>query len=1104
MPPRKRRTTARKTTTARKSTTSRAAKPAPIPPVVGPGERLYVLSVPFEERGVANANGARWDPYHRQTIYVGTLLPYGLTPYASPDYSWERYLEDDLNGSVAPTQPSAMRFTPRPHQTEAVTKIASASARGYRGFLEADDVGLGKTISSWLGAVEVAKQRGAAKVLVMCPKGVIPHWRRTIAALGDHGLQVVVINYDQAKKLLTIPDSASSAARTRTKNKAIASKGQPVVDWDIVLLDEAHKCFPYDTLIDTDAGRIPIGLVVEEELDVRVLCRDDETGETVYRPITHRFCRPHAAPLVRVVHELGEFKCTDDHPIWTEEYGYVAAGELATCEGEGRSAEMRDLREGVLDLFPRSEDSQDLFEAVRQPTPEDAPRPKAQHGHNCGSDLCSVREEVRSEVAARQQASHILLDSMQRDLSHRKQRGEATAWREGSRPLRDHRSPEQGQEDARPQRASQAVEPDAQSRDRSQDGGQQEGADLSFARREWAANGASTATPWVDGVPDGTPNRLAEDVADRTGGGESPDLLQGGSGAHRIDDRHRGGRQFAPHATLAVLGQEEGARTRPSRVVRVEVLERGGPGGPRSSGGTDRRVYNVEVAEHHNYFANGALVHNCKNQSSQRTQAAARIARYAAAAKTAPFVIWMSATAGQNPTELAYLAPLFAQLTGATKTELKDFGQWLSDQGFCVSYNDRFKKWDWGLIPEAAAPAEVAQIMAHRERDLSKIYSMLFAGADAPSIRRLPTDIAGWPEVQRIAHPVDLDREQRRLYEEAWTVFRSDMRLFARGRDPKGGMAARLRFRQKASLIRVPGTVDLILDMLDNGHQVAVSVEFHETSDAIREALEAAKVPVAEFSGRNSDTREMERIAFQRGQRTVMLFSVTEAISLHQGEQLPDGTAATDVPRASVVHDPRYSGLDSIQIEGRTHRDGQAANVYYTFGAGTVEEQIVRTLVGRILSTKAMAGDDVSAVRELEAVLEEAALGEPVDAGEPAPSPAPSSGQAGSPPSSVRGGVRAPTPVVGQRTSAGSLPTKRPVAAPQTARTAPTTRTAPATRRAPSAAAPPPQQRRPRVDASMTPEERAFREALAGKKVGPKKKPATSAERQAFRDSLRD
>lgn len=749
MPPR-RRTASRKATSARKpaarkAPASRAAKPAPIAPVVGPGERLFVLSVPFEERGVANANGARWDAYTRQTIYVGAALPYGLTPYASPDYSWERWAEDELNGTTLPTQPSGMTMTPRPHQQVAIDKIAATAARGFRGFLEADDVGLGKTIASWLGAVEVAKQRGATKVLVMCPKGVIPHWRRTIAAVGDHGLRVVVINYDQSKKLLTVPESAANATRAKTKNKRIASAGTPVVDWDIVLADESHKL---------------------------------------------------------------------------------------------------------------------------------------------------------------------------------------------------------------------------------------------------------------------------------------------------------------------------------------------------------------------------------KNES-QRRAAFSRIGRYAAAAKTSPFVIWMSATAGQNPTELGYLAPLFAQLTGATKTELKDFGQWLSDQGFCVTYNARFKKWDWGLIPDTAAPAEVAQIEAHKERDLAKIRSLLFDGPDSPSIRRLPTDIAGWPEVQRIAHPVELDRDQRRLYEQAWTAFRSDMRLFAKGRDPKGGMAARLRFRQKASLLRVPGTVEFILDMLDNGHQVAVCVEFHETVDAIRDHLAAAKVEVAEFTGRTVATRESERLAFQRGHRKVMLFSVTEGISLHQKEQLPDGTLATDAPRTTYVHDPRYSGLEGIQIEGRAHRDGMAANVYYAFGAGTVEGKIVRTLVSRVLSTKSMAGDDVTSVRALEALLDEAALGDDDPTTDHLAEP-----PAGATTGALGGGAAAPIRVPAGRPATvrppRTLPTAPPVSTPPTRvaqprRTpagpsaAPAARTSPVpARNAPSSALPPRRVKAGRAETSMTPEERAFREALAGGRVRATKPAPTAAERQAFRNQLRE
>ncbi|MGV8847393.1 SNF2-related protein [Tessaracoccus sp.] len=576
-------------------------------PVPGPGERLWVLAIPFEERGVGAANGARWDRVLKQTIFVGRELPFGLAPYVSAPYSWERWQEDELTGSVQPVSRSPFRMTPRKHQIVAAQKIAAAAAKGYRGFVEADDVGLGKTISVLGGVLLTGRARKAKTVLIVCPKGVIQHWRNTIAAVGDGGMRFVVTNYDQAAKLLTTPDmsltkSGAPRARKASKketNRATANQGEPTVAWDIVIADESHKL-----------------------------------------------------------------------------------------------------------------------------------------------KNASLRRAIISKVF-----------------------------------------------------------------------------------------------------------------------------------------------------------------------------------------------------------------------------------RYQQTAAQAPFVVWMSATVGQDPTELGYLAPLLAQLTGAKRSALADYGQWLSDQGFCVEFNKRFDTWDWAKIPEDASPDVRAQIMNLREQDLRRVHAILFAGQDAPAIRRLPSDIAGWPEVQRIPYPTELDVIGRARYMAAWTTFRTEMNLAARGKNPAGGMAARMRFRQKASLLRVPSTVEQVLELLDNGLQVAVSVEFHETSDAIRAGLLAAKVACAEYSGRNTDVRESERLAFQHGHRKVMLFSVLEGISLHAGESLADGSTGSQAGRATIVHDPRYSGLDSIQIEGRCHRDGQAANVYYSFAAGTVEEGIVQVLFSRIVSTKQMAGDDVSTVKAVEAVL---------------------------------------------------------------------------------------------------------------------------------------
>lgn len=546
--------------------------------------------MPYPDRAIAGAHGARWHSGLRATIYTGTALPHGLTPYQSHPFSWERWREDELNPAPLPPPAASGTLKARPHQADAANAILNAARIGARGFLLADDVGLGKTISALEGVLALQQIRPVRTLLIVCPLTVVPHWRRTVADLGlaAHGIQVCVINYDRLKKLLDVPASAQAAKRTATKNRRIAKDGTSIVDWDVVIADESH-------------------------------------------------------------------------------------------------------------------------------------------------------------------------------------------------------------------------------------------------------------------------------------------LL--------------------------------------------------------------------------------------RNMSAQRTQAFARIAGYGLKREDAAFVLWMSATAGQTPLELGYTSPLLAQITRSPGSALRDFGPWLQEQGFHVEHEARFDRWLWTDNPE------------DRGRDIAAMRELLFDRKVPVAMRRLPTDIAGWPEVTRALLPVDLSPEQRRLYEEAWTSFRQEMRLASKGRDPKAGMVARLRFRQKASLLRVDGTVDHVSDLLENGHQVAVSCQFLESLDHIKAALEKAKVPVAVMDGRDPSGREGQRMAFQTGRARVVLFTPTEGFSLHQDELLADGTHATSAPRSMVIHDARYSGIAALQTEGRTHRDGKASVIYYAFGEDTVEEDMVRVLLARIESTKALVGDDTETIRMLEAVL---------------------------------------------------------------------------------------------------------------------------------------
>jgi superfamily II DNA or RNA helicase len=559
--------------------------PARAPTPNPAARRIFVLEVPFELRTIAQRAGAVWNPGAKAFVYHGERLPAALEPFRSQPYSWERFKEDELSGADPVAASPERNVQLRDHQKKAVAAVRAALAAGRSGFLNADDVGLGKTIETWAAAREM---KDAETVLVVCPLAVVAHWRRTIQWMGDRGKHIVVINYDRLKKLFEVPAEIASGAGRRRRKKT---------------------------------------------------------------------------------------------------------RKVRTAKGIAR------------------------------------------YGEACSFDLI--------------------------------------IW----------------------------------------------------------------------------------------------------------DESHK-------------LRNVEAARSKMSLRLNAE----------------------------------------------------------------ADFVMWLSATAGQNPLELAYLAPLLAERTGARASDLKDYEKWCETQGIGV-VRGAYGKWQWRGDSKDPKQRELA------EDDLKTMRSILFEGPVPAGIRRSPTDIAGWPEINRILLPVALDPEDRAMYGKFWDEFRSELGLEAgRTSNSRNALVARLRFRQKASLLRTAATVDLATELLDQGLQVAISVSFKETLSVVQDALRHQGYAVAELHGdMTGPDKERQRMAFQQGNAPVCVYTVEEGISLHQGEH-------NDARRANLIHDLRWSAIQMKQIEGRTHRDGRFSQVYWMLGEGTVEEEIADIVARRIRSMSRMQGDE-GTVADIEKLL---------------------------------------------------------------------------------------------------------------------------------------
>ncbi|WP_127783535.1 DEAD/DEAH box helicase [Rhodococcus sp. X156] len=214
---------------------TRTAKTVKPVPTAGAGERIWILEVPFR----VQLPGVSYVPAWKAHAYVGAELPAALAPYASLPYSYQRFVEDELNGEVGPGAQAHPRL-PRPEQCDGAEAIVAAARAGARGFYLADDPGTGKTITAVMAVREIAELRGETSVLVTVDRPTsitIAHWRASIAAVGDGGLRWLLLSPDQLRKLL-------------------ARNGKPRYRFGICVLDEAHLYRHTDTQRTTAMRRV--------------------------------------------------------------------------------------------------------------------------------------------------------------------------------------------------------------------------------------------------------------------------------------------------------------------------------------------------------------------------------------------------------------------------------------------------------------------------------------------------------------------------------------------------------------------------------------------------------------------------------------------------------------------------------------------------------------------------------------------------------------------------------------------------------------------------------------------------------------------------------
>jgi len=141
---------------------------------------------------------------------------------------------------------NASRIDPLPHQFEAV--YGHLLARPVVRALLAHDAGAGKTIMAGLVIKELQRRQGVRRVLVVAPAGLTVQWRRELLTKFGEDLTIIDRAYMRQEGLDSLDVwretgfaiTSMDLARQKRMRQALES-----VEWDLVIVDEAHKMAAY-------------------------------------------------------------------------------------------------------------------------------------------------------------------------------------------------------------------------------------------------------------------------------------------------------------------------------------------------------------------------------------------------------------------------------------------------------------------------------------------------------------------------------------------------------------------------------------------------------------------------------------------------------------------------------------------------------------------------------------------------------------------------------------------------------------------------------------------------------------------------------------------
>lgn len=760
-------------------------------------------------------------------------------------------------------------------------------------------------------AIIASLETNSKRILIICPASLKLNWEREFKNYTDRSIyisegknfsddhEIVIVNYDILKNFHNIKNPNDS----KILNK-----------FDVIIADE---CFTYDTMVTTELGKLKIGEIVEKNLDVKVLTYNHTTNETEFKKITRRLIKNNDTIYQIKLHNGVFIECTGNHKIFVKDKGYVRADQLTSDDY---------LYELSKTSFQKTnmEKNKNMFKIVwNKLSIQNQTNRNKRKRKKVFQKLWKLWSNDDVLYSKSNEKTNLLFNQLccKTKMERRGYENEMDRKYENSQSFSNYEryTCKKSKFSQNVIRTDEKKQPYEKSRIIRKNEEKITWADIFIEGGGWKINNPTNFfTRNVRGGVDFRTTNNYEGI--QRSGKKFTKLLQSRYRTPKIKDSDRNRWENPQNEKMEIFGQKENECIKLVRVESVKILEQGSDGKSSKLYKNNTRVYDLEIEDNHNYFANNVLVSNChyvNNTQAQRTKLFNDFAKKVDK-------LWLLTGTPITSRPINYYNLL--NLVNSPVAQ-----NWMAYViRYCNGYQfNAGKRKVWNVN----GASNLEELRDRTSRQL---------------LRRLKTDVLDLPD--KIITPVYL-RLKSKMYEAMMGEY---FDWYKNKKDESSSLTIQfsklMKVRQVMSEEKIQHTIEIAENVLEQDKKVIIFTNFTES---LNKLVEHFGKKCVYLDGSCSKTHR---------QNAVDQFQENDKIKVFVGNIKAAGVGITLTQSEVVIfNDLSFVPSDHSQAEDRAFRYGQKNNVlvYYPIFENTIEGVIYDILAKKKQIVETVMGDNL-------------------------------------------------------------------------------------------------------------------------------------------------